>query len=76
MAYYEPAKRNKYGESGTVGRSVSASAQYDNTQGAWLTQEGCTIMERKEGRVLLENKSHYGRRHQYCERFLNYNRLV
>ena len=28
----------------------SASAQYDNTRGAWLTQEGCTITERKEGR--------------------------
>ena len=31
------------------GPNTSASAQYDNTRGAWLTQEGCTIMERKEG---------------------------
>ena len=29
---------------------LNASAQYDNTRGVWLTQEGCTIMERKEGR--------------------------
>ena len=33
----------------THGPNTSASAQYDNTRGAWLTQEGCTIMERKEG---------------------------
>ena len=26
--------------------------QYDNTRGAWLTQEGCTIMERKERKIL------------------------
>ena len=31
--------------------NTSASAQYDNTRGAWLTQEGCTITERKEGRI-------------------------
>ena len=35
----------------THGPNKSASAQYDNTRGAWLTQEGCTITERKEGRV-------------------------
>ena len=36
----------------THGPNTSASAQYDNTRGAWawLTQEGCTITERKEGR--------------------------
>ena len=34
----------------THGPNKSASAQYDNTRGAWLTQEGCTITERKEGR--------------------------
>ena len=34
------------------GPNKSASAQYDNTRGAWLTQEGCTITERKEGRTL------------------------
>ena len=43
----------------THGPNTSASAQYDNTRGAWLTQEGCTVTERKEGRkkykaVLLE----------------------
>ena len=32
----------------THGPNKSASAQYDNTRGAWLTQEGCTITERKE----------------------------
>ena len=32
------------------GPNKSASAQYDNTRGAWLTQEGCIITERKEGR--------------------------
>ena len=26
-----------------------SNTQYDNTRGAWLTQEGCTITERKEG---------------------------
>ena len=35
----------------THGPNTSASAQYDNTRGAWLTQEGCTVMERKEGIV-------------------------
>ena len=34
----------------THGPNKSASAQYDNTRGAWLTQEGCTITERKEGK--------------------------
>ena len=34
----------------THGPNKSASAQYDNTRGAWLTQEGCTLTERKEGR--------------------------
>ena len=34
----------------THGPNTSASAQYDNIRGAWLTQEGCTITERKEGR--------------------------
>ena len=34
----------------TYGPNKSASAQYDNTRGAWLTQEGCTLTERKEGR--------------------------
>ena len=34
----------------THGPNKSASTQYDNTRGAWLTQEGCTLMERKEGR--------------------------
>ena len=34
----------------THGPNKSASAQYDNTRGAWLTQEGCTITEREEGR--------------------------
>ena len=34
----------------THGPNTSASAQYDNTRGAWLTQEVCTITERKEGR--------------------------
>ena len=34
----------------THGPNTSASAQYDNTRGAWLTQEGCTVTERKEGR--------------------------
>ena len=29
----------------THGPNKSASAQYDNTRGAWLTQEGCTITE-------------------------------
>ena len=28
----------------THGPNKSASAQYDNTRGAWLTQEGCTIV--------------------------------
>ena len=37
----------------THGPNKSASAQYDNTRGAWLTQEGCTITERKEGRTVL-----------------------
>ena len=37
----------------THGPNKSASAQYDNTRGAWLTQEGCTITERKEGRKEL-----------------------
>ena len=37
----------------THGPNKSASAQYDNTRGAWLTQEGCTIMERKEGRKVV-----------------------
>ncbi len=32
----------------THGPNTSASAQYDNTRGAWLTQEGCTVTERKE----------------------------
>ena len=32
----------------THGPNKSASAQYDNTRGAWLTQEGCTLTERKE----------------------------
>ena len=36
----------------THGPNKSASAQYDNTRGAWLTQEGCTITERKEGKGL------------------------
>ena len=36
----------------THGPNKSASAQYDNTRGAWLTQEGCTITERKEGRCV------------------------
>ena len=35
----------------THGPNKSASAQYDNTRGAWLTQEGCTLTERKEGRT-------------------------
>ena len=34
----------------THGPNKSASAQYDNTRGAWLAQEGCTLTERKEGR--------------------------
>ena len=36
-----------------LGPNKSASAQYDNTRGAWLTQEseGCTLTERKEGRI-------------------------
>ena len=34
----------------THGPNKSASAQYDNTRGAWLTQEGCTLTERKEAR--------------------------
>ena len=29
--------------------SVVDPSQYDNTRGAWLTQEGCTITERKGG---------------------------
>ena len=35
----------------THGPNKSASAQYDNTRGAWLTQEGFrpTLKERKEG---------------------------
>ena len=37
----------------THGPNKSASAQYDNTRGAWLTQEGCTITERKEGRKVM-----------------------
>ena len=32
----------------THGPNTSASAQYDNTRGAWLTQEGCTVTERKD----------------------------
>ena len=32
----------------THGPNKSASAQYDNTRGAWLTQEGCTLTEREE----------------------------
>ena len=39
----------------THGPNTSASAQYDNTRGAWLTQEGCTVMERKEGSLFTPN---------------------
>ena len=35
----------------TDGPNTSASALYDNTRGARLTQEGCTLTERKAGRV-------------------------
>ena len=38
----------------THGPNKSASAQYDNTRGAWFTQEGCTLTERKEGRKLQQ----------------------
>ena len=38
----------------THGPNKSASAQYDNTRGAWLTQEGCTLMERKERKVIAD----------------------
>ena len=41
----------------THGPNKSASAQYDNTRGAWLTQEGCTITERKGGRK--DDMSHF-----------------
>ena len=40
----------------THGPNKSASAQYDNTRGAWLTQEGCrpTLTERKEGNGVVK----------------------
>ena len=37
----------------THGPNTSTSAQYDNTRGAWLTQEGCTITERKQEGTLV-----------------------
>ena len=37
----------------THGPNKSASAQYDNTRGAWLTQEGCTITERKGRKIMF-----------------------
>ena len=42
----------------THGPNTSASAQYDNTRGAWLTQEGCTMTERKAGRCSNNNMEH------------------
>ena len=39
----------KVGREYFFGSCVFVYVQYDNTQGAWLTQEGCTITERKEG---------------------------
>ena len=36
---------------GTAVHRLQTVRQYDNTRVAWLTQEGCTITERKEGRT-------------------------
>ena len=43
----------------THGPNKSASAQYDNTRGAWLTQEGCPLTERKEGRKVYPALTRY-----------------
>ena len=43
---------NKHSNIASVATPLSKKPtiqQYDNTRGAWLTQEGCTITERKEG---------------------------
>ena len=55
----------------THGPNKSASAQYDNTRGAWLTQEGCTITERKEGRKQVVSNMSTHIAYEYLWRWLN-----
>ncbi len=37
----------------THGPNTSAPTPYENTRGAWLTQEGCTIMERNNHAIIV-----------------------
>ena len=41
----------------THGPNTSTSAQYDNTQGASITKEGCTFSEKKEGLLHMSKSS-------------------